>query len=165
MTKIKGKLLCDPSILSNRKRLIKSAVAALRILWSVDLTNCPFQQGLDMDLEEIKAKHRFNPDSREQKLLNWLNENKPTTKPEDMVLSHGDLCLPNILVSCRGIEGFVDFCSVGIADKWRDIVTCLGSLKNNLEENSFDEKEFFDILGLEPDQDKIKYYTLLNQLQ
>ena len=170
MTKVKGKMLCDPSILSNRRRLLKSAVAALRTLWCVDLTNCPFSQGLDLDLKEAKSKHRFKPNSRGQVLLTWLEENRPVTKAEDLVLSHGDLCLPNILVSCHGIEGLLDFGRIGVADKWRDIVVCLRSLKNNLEGcgpavyGPFDEKEFYEILGIEPDLEKIKYYTLLDQL-
>lgn len=42
MTKIRGKMLCDPKILHNRNRLLKSAAAAMKMLWTVDISDCPF---------------------------------------------------------------------------------------------------------------------------
>ncbi len=152
MSKVKGKMLCDPTILSNRRRLLKSAVAALRTLWSVDITDCP------------KA---------------WYDKN--SSNSEDLVLSHGDLCLPNIFVSCHGIEGFIDLGRVKVASKWRDIAIILKSLTDNLvgcyaqadyvqadygqadcgqaDYGSFDAQEFFDLLEMKPDVEKLKYYT------
>ena len=43
MTRLKGRMLCDPLILHNRNRLMKSCAAALRMLWSVDISDCPFK--------------------------------------------------------------------------------------------------------------------------
>lgn len=43
ISKVKGRMLCDPQILHNRNRLMKSCAAALRMLWSVDITDCPFR--------------------------------------------------------------------------------------------------------------------------
>ena len=44
MTRLKGRMLCDPQILHNRNRLLKSAAAALKMLWSVDVSDCPFRE-------------------------------------------------------------------------------------------------------------------------
>ncbi len=144
MSKIKGKLLCDPTLLSNRKRLLKSAVAALRTLWAVDITDCPKSWIEDQDINR--------------------------DKPEDLVLSHGDLCLPNILVSCHGLEGFLDLGDVKVASKWKDIATILKSLTDNLvgcyaqaDYGPFEPQEFFDLLEIEPDEEKLKYYTQLSE--
>ncbi len=45
MTRLKGRMLCDPIILHNRNRLLKSCAAALKMLWQVDLRDCPFLEG------------------------------------------------------------------------------------------------------------------------
>nr|MCR5442205.1 phosphotransferase [Sphaerochaetaceae bacterium] len=43
MTRLKGRMLCDPKILHNRSRLLKSAAAAMKMLWAVDVSDCPFR--------------------------------------------------------------------------------------------------------------------------
>ena len=45
MEKLKGRMLCDPQILHNRSRLTKTAAAALKMLWEVDISDCPFNDG------------------------------------------------------------------------------------------------------------------------
>lgn len=50
MTRLKGKALCDPAILTNRNRLLKSAAAALKMLWYTDISDCPFlEEGKGID--------------------------------------------------------------------------------------------------------------------
>lgn len=199
MSKVKGRMLCDPSILSNRRRLLKSIVAALRTLWSVDVGDCPLDSGLDRDLEiaAYNVEHglvAFSLDSScgydipsgvvsATDLLRWLQRNRPKMDDGDRVFSHGDLCLPNVLVDCKGIAGFVDLGGAGWADRWRDIAICVRSLKDNLVGcyakeyaasmglcpgdlpfGPFDEGEFFDVLGIEPNEEKLRYYTLLDKL-
>ena len=43
MSRLRGRMLCDPLILHNRNRLMKTAAAALKMLWSVDISDCPFR--------------------------------------------------------------------------------------------------------------------------
>ena len=100
MTKLKGRMLCDPIILHNRNRLLKSCAAALKMLWQVDLTDCPF-----------------------------LKSNKENP---DLVLSHGDFCLPNILVDNKGVTGFLDLGYCTVSSRQDDIDSCLESLDANL---------------------------------
>ena len=45
MEKLKGRMLCDPVILNNRNRLTNTAAAALKMLWEVDISDCPFADG------------------------------------------------------------------------------------------------------------------------
>lgn len=199
MSKVKGRMLCDPSILSNRRRLLKSVVAALRTLWSVDVSSCPLDSGLDRDLEiaaynvehglvafSLDPSYEFDIPSgvvSATDLLRWLQRNRPKMDDGDRVFSHGDLCLPNVLVDCKGIAGFVDLGGAGWADRWRDIAICVRSLKDNLVGcyakeyaasmglcpgdlpfGPFDEGEFFDVLGIAPNEEKLRYYTLLDKL-
>lgn len=44
MTRLKGRMLCDSIILHNRNRLMKTAAAALKMLWEVDISDCPFKE-------------------------------------------------------------------------------------------------------------------------
>lgn len=50
-SRIKGRPLSDPSVVRNRNRLVKSAAAALKTLWRVDISDWP-----DMEPDEEVAK-------------------------------------------------------------------------------------------------------------
>ena len=45
MERLKGRMLCDPKILHNRNRITKTAAAAIKMLRSVDISDCPFNDG------------------------------------------------------------------------------------------------------------------------
>ena len=87
------------------------------------------------------------------------------------MLSHGDYCLPNIFLQGGKISGFLDLGRAGTADKWQDIALCLRSLRQNFAgkfsgqpQPGFSDKLLFDALGLKPNWEKIRYYTLLDEL-
>ena len=107
MEKLKGRMLCDPVILNNRNRLTKTAAAALKMLWEVDITDCPFR------------------DETEDK-----TGNEETKK--ERVFCHGDLCLPNVFADNKGITGFIDLGNCHIGSREEDIDDCLWSLEANL---------------------------------
>ena len=100
-------------------------------------------------------------------LFDWLVAHRPL---EDKVLSHGDFCLPNILCNENGITGYIDLGYAGIADKWVDIEMVLWSMWANStgqfggKARHFDRKLLFEALGMEPDEDKLRYYSLLSEL-
>ncbi len=100
-------------------------------------------------------------------LFDWLVKHRPA---EELVLSHGDLCLPNIFADERGLTGFIDVGLAGVADKWVDIEKCLWSMWANTtgffggKQRPFDRRMLFDALGMQPDEDKLRYYGLLDAL-
>ncbi len=57
---------------------------------------------------------------------------------EDLVLTHGDACLPNILVLDDELSGFVDLGVAGLGDRCRDLERACWSLVYNYGEG-FDE--------------------------
>ena len=69
------------------------------------------------------------------------------------------------------ISGFIDLGDMGVGDKWRDIALCYRSLKWNAE-GAYGGKVYpgiraemlFDALGIAPDEDKVQYYILLDEL-
>ena len=101
-------------------------------------------------------------------LLEWLWENRPK---EDLALSHGDYCLPNVFGMGAEVSGYIDLGRTGIADKWCDIALCYRSLSHNYSGRyhgrsygAYDDLLLFRELGLEPDWEKIRYYILLDEL-
>ena len=121
MTKIDGKMLCSAEYLEQPKRLIKLVAQGLKKLWEIDVKACPYQTSrlnerlkiaeynvhnnlVDLSSAEPETFGKngfFNP----KELLNWLKNNRPE---EDIVLTHGDYCLPNIFVKENEISGFID---------------------------------------------------------
>ena len=58
--------------------------------------------------------------------------------------------------------GFIDLGRAGKADKWYDIAFCVREIRDFKEEKYIDE--FFALLEIEPDWDKISYFILLDEL-
>ena len=102
-------------------------------------------------------------------LYDYLDQNRPK---EDFVFSHGDFCLPNVFVTGSEITGFIDWGNGGIADRWQDVALCARSLKRNCMEYGICgeakyqvyERFLFSELGLEPCEEKMRYYVLLDEL-
>lgn len=183
MSKIMGKMSCEDEYLSNPKLLVSVLAEALRFLWSVDISACPVKNNLSTVLSaaEYRVEHGLvDVDDAEpetfgkggfkdpEELLRWLFDNRPK---EDFVLSHGDFCLPNVFINDGSFSGFVDIGRMGIADRYQDIALCCRSLHHNFSGayggkafDGYDEKMFFEALGIEPDFDKIRYYILLDEL-
>ena len=101
-------------------------------------------------------------------LLIWLVDNKAK---KELVLSHEAFCLPNIFINNDKISGFIDLGRIGIGDKWNDIALCYRSLKWNAKGRyggngypKLNPDMLFDALEIEPNYEKLEYYTLLDEL-
>ncbi|MCR5062423.1 MAG: aminoglycoside 3'-phosphotransferase [Treponema sp.] len=183
MSKVPGKMSCDDYYMSRPKELCKNLAEVLKLLWSIDSSDCPRRITLDDELAEARYRvennlvdvcdaepETYGPNGFEnpKALLEWLENNRPEREP---VLSHGDFCLPNVLIDDGKLGGLIDFGDTGVNDKWLDIALCYRSLKHNAD-GTWGQKiyqdckpEFlFEALGIEPDWDKIRYYILLDEL-
>lgn len=183
MSHVAGKMSCDLTFINDPERLIDVLCEGLKMLWSVDTSDCPRDASLDHHLAAAEYNVRnslvdldnVEPDTfgengfkDPEDLLAWLKANRPT---EDLVLSHGDYCLPNIFADGNGVCGFIDLGRAGVADRYRDIAICYRSLTSNLHGSygghppvDFDADKLFDKLGITPDWDKIRYYILMDEL-
>ena len=183
MSRCKGEYACADTMMANPRRLSESLAKAIHQIWDVDIQNCPVNQSLEQKLiaaennvinglvdvdncepDTFGAKGFKNPET----LLYWLQTNRPN---EEFVLSHGDMCLPNIFFCDNLLSGLIDLGRSGISDKWCDVAICYRSLKHNFDGvysgiklNGFQETYFFDALQLKPDWDRIRYYLLLDEL-
>ena len=178
MSRVSGKMSCDKYYLEHPKELLDILAKALKMLWNIDVSDCPRSRNIEVELSEAKYRVEnnlvdmdnvepttFGKDGFEnpRALLNWLYENKPDYEP---VLSHGDFCLPNIFIEDGRVSGFIDLGDTGIGDKWRDIALCYRSLKHNFDGSygDFDPDMLFEALEIEPDWEKLRYYILLDEL-
>ena len=184
MTRVKGDVLCATYYLEHPKELLALLASAFKMLWNVDVAGCPRTFDLDAELAEARRRVENNlvdisdtePDTFGEggrfkdpyDLLSWLEANKPSFEP---VFSHGDLCLPNILVKDGKVSGFSDLGDTGVGDKWKDIALGYRSLKHNFDGTfggkvypDFDPEMLWEVLGIEPDREKIDYFILLDEL-
>jgi kanamycin kinase len=80
------------------------------------------------------------------------------------VLLHGDACAPNTLISDEGLwTGNVDFGDLGVGDRWADLAIASMSLDWNFGEGH--QQEFFDEYGIDIDEERIRYYRALWDLE
>ncbi len=183
MSKVAGEMSCVDKYMKRPELLTMMLTDALKMLWRVDISDCPYTSNLEKKLEMAHHAVEYNlvdmdnvePDTfgengfKDQgELLDWLLTNRPT---EELVLSHGDFCLPNIFFEQDRVSGFIDLGRCGIADKWQDIALCYRSLRDNFggrysgeKYDGFYAELLFEKLGIEPDWEKIKYYILLDEL-
>ncbi len=182
MSRLEGQMACDDAWMSRPGELTELLARGMKMLWDVDVSDCPVDRSLEtklalaeenvlrgeVDLEDTQPG-TFGPGGFRdpEQLLCWLRDNRPR---EEMVLSHGDFCLPNVFLKGKNLSGFLDLGRCGVADRWCDIAICLRSLRSNFGGAyghawpGFSEERFFGALGLAPDWEKIRYYILLDEL-
>jgi aminoglycoside phosphotransferase len=82
---------------------------------------------------------------------------------EDLVFTHGDYSLPNIIINNGEISGFIDLGNCGIADRYYD----LGVVEKSIIRNCGTEyiMLFYDEYGMESvDHEKKRFYQLVEHL-
>jgi kanamycin kinase len=98
----------------------------------------------------------------------WVGRHPTTIGPRPAltqpVLVHGDACAPNTLISTTGEwTGNVDFGDLAVGDRWADLAIASLSLDWNFGEGH--QNELFDAYGIEPDEERIRYYRALWHLE
>lgn len=171
MTKVDGEMAFSEQYLKNPLKLVNLLAEGIKILHSVDISDCPFDctlkntlefvwkrvKGNEVNMDNWKENTQFNTPIE---LYDYLLANQPE---EELVFSHGDYCLPNVLFKNDNVTGFIDLGNAGISDKWEDIASCIRSLELNLKSKEY-TNSFLECLNIKPDYEKINYYSLLNEL-
>lgn len=183
MSRIPGQMSCDEGYLQQSDILVLALAEGLKLLWSMDPTGCPrryllpdmlkeaqyrVENGL-VDMDNVEPETFGNDGFRDpEALLQWLLCNQPESVP---VMAHGDYCLPNVFLKDGKLSGFIDVEDMGLGEKWRDIALCWRSLKHNFGGAyggriypDFNPDSLFDALGIQPDQEQLRYHLLLDEL-
>jgi len=144
---------------------------ALRELHAVDIATCPFRHAADDLINRASAllaagqvdEGNLDPTNLGRPLSDIFAEmlaGRPAS--EDRVLTHGDFCLPNVIVLHERLSGFIDLGSAGVGDPYRDLALVGRSLDRNHGPGWTDV--FLARYGITiPDQGKLRYYRLLDE--
>ncbi len=184
MSRINGEMLCSDRCMKDPEMLVSLLSGGLKKLQGIDISDCPCINTLDVKLKAARYNVEnnlvdmndvqpgtFGKDGFKDQfdLLEWLEKNRPA---EDLVFTHGDCGLPNVLMSNGVISGFIDLGRAGIADRWQDISICYRSLRDNfsgrynggISYKGYDSDMLFKNLGIKPNFEKLRYYILLDEL-
>ena len=153
------------------EEVVQLLATGLRAIHAISIHDCPFDMTLDREIE--RSRHNVvnglvdEADFDDVRLgrsaaevFEELISNRPAD--EDLVFTHGDYCLPNVMMDGDKVSGFVDWGRAGVADRYKDIALAVRSLEGNTGEDL--ALAFLEAYGLSnPDADKIEYYKLLDE--
>ena len=166
---LQGEDATSPNLRSDLPGLIHRLGAALRQFHSMPRAECPFSFDLDNALDHVDKRLRhgqidpardFHAEHRAlsaEAAVQWLSANRPES--EDLVVCHGDYCVPNILFRGSVLAGFVDLGEMGVADRWWDLAVATWSLTWNFGAGY--EAAFLQSYGVQMDEQRLQYYRLL----
>jgi aminoglycoside phosphotransferase len=158
------------AVTEGRLECVRALAAGLRLLHGLDVRECPF----DARVSVTMAKARDNAvagrvdesdfdDARLGRTALDLFGELEATRPahEDLVVTHGDYCLPNVILRDGTIGGFIDVGRAGVADRHQDFACAARSIAYNYGEAFV--APFFDAYGMFPDPARIEFYQLLDE--
>jgi kanamycin kinase len=152
--------------------LVQRLAGALRQFHSMPVAECPFSFRIDEALEHVVRRFRhgeidpardFHTEHSELSAdlaVKRLLATRPAA--EDVVVCHGDYCVPNILFRDSALAGFVDLGEMGVADRWWDLAVATWSLTWNFGPGY--EAMFLDAYGVKVGEQRLQYYRLLYDL-
>ncbi|AFZ68185.1 APH(3') family aminoglycoside O-phosphotransferase [Deinococcus peraridilitoris] len=170
--RLRGIDMSHPDAALHARRNTELLARALRELHALPVRDCPFDMSLRVMLAEARERvglglvdeADFDGERAGHRARDVLRE-VVRTRPdrEDLVLTHGDACLPNVIVAGEFVAGFVDVGRAGIADRHADLALAVRSLRRNYGEEF--ALLFLDTYGRAlVDEDKLQFYQLLDEL-
>ena len=156
-------------------RIVSIAADALRALHRLDVAACPFDRRLEWSIALAHARVRaglvdeedFDEEDFDEErlgrgavdLFEELRERRP--HDEDLVVTHGDACLPNLIADEGRFAGFVDCARAGVADRHQDLALAAWSIRHNLGEAWV--APFLSHYGGTIDPGRLAFYRLLDE--
>lgn len=114
-------------------------------------------QAGEIDVESFYSSVGSSPDS----VLAQLKGAVPT---DELVFTHGDYCLPNVIVEGGEVSGVIDWSLASVADVHRDFMSAELTIRRNLDEAAIDL--FYSVYGRSNvDEDRVRYFWLLDQFE
>lgn len=158
-----------------------AVVASVRALHGIAVGDCPFRRNLDEVLSRassVVAAGAVNPeflrdedrDVPPAELLARVEREADLRRRQevaDLVVCHGDLCLPNILIDPDrlSVEGFVDLGRLGVADRHADLALLLANTADSFP--GFADDAAASLAAAYParvDPERLRFYLALDPL-
>ncbi len=170
---VSGIMACEQSLHDDVPKVVRLLAEGLRMIHSIPIHDCPFDRSLSTTIalarQRVEAGLVDESDFDTERsgkhasdLYIELLQQHPET--EYLVFTHGDYCLPNILLDWQHntISGFIDLARAGIADRYHDLALAARSLAFNFDARWI--PLLFQEYGItEPDEHKIRFYKLLDE--
>lgn len=151
--------------------IVSSYARALKLLHSQKPDNKAIVCDLDKRISEAERNVKnnlvdpshFQSENQQYEpyeLFLQLKRSKPSSA--ELVFTHGDYCLDNLIYNEGKLSGFVDLGNGGVADKYQDLALAVRSILDNF---TLDHVElFYREYGLQNiDKSKLEFYTLLDE--
>lgn len=144
---------------------------ALRDLHALPVAACPFDHRLALRLPAVGARvaaGQIDADDFDDERLGQSAEQVYAellvTLPadEDLVVTHGDACLPNLIAVDGRFSGFIDCGRLGVADRWQDLALAARSLVHNYGDTRW-VAPLLARYGTRADEDRLAFYRLLDE--
>lgn len=170
LSEISGVPAIDDSLKNDIPRVIEQLVEGLKMIHGLPIENCPFDTQLTYKIERARERmlkglveEEDFDEERQGRTAEDVFREMIAAEPadKDLVFTHGDYCVPNVILKNRKLSGFVDWAEAGIADRYQDLALLSRSVRYNFGEQY--EKSVFEIYQLEPDWKKIHFYRLLDE--
>jgi aminoglycoside 3'-phosphotransferase-2 len=158
-------------LVSTPEALCNVLATGLRALHALNPATCPFDHRLDVRLADgtanVAASRVDETDfdaSRHgwtaRQVLDWLLAHRPAS--EDLVVTHGDASLPNIMADHGTFTGIIDCGRLGVADRWQDLAIACRSIIYNCGQQHV--APFLATYGATWDEERYRYYCTLDEL-
>ncbi|HEV7705620.1 MAG TPA: APH(3') family aminoglycoside O-phosphotransferase [Gemmatimonadaceae bacterium] len=156
--------------------VIRAIGGELARLHRASVASCPFDQRLGVQIGAARRRidrglvredefDEIRLGRGVEELFSELIASTPAS--EDVVLTHGDFCLPNIILrrahdGSVEVAGLVDCGRAGRADRYQDLALAIRSIGGNFGEEWI--APFLNAYGLPAlDEEKLRFYTLLDE--
>jgi len=169
MTAVPGRDLANANDLSP-PQIVGIMAMALRSLHEVSIAECPFDHRLGERIAAAQNRVSLGlvdeadfDDERQGRIASDVLAELLSTLPEtcDLVVTHGDACLPNFMAAGSNFTGFIDCGRLGVSDRYQDLALSARSIASNLGQMWVEP--FFREYGVEPDHQRIAFYCLLDE--
>lgn len=151
--------------------LCSALATGLRALHGLDPASCPFDRRLNAQLADGAARvaaglvDESDFDAARQgwtaeAVLDWLLAHRPAGG--DLVVTHGDASLPNILTHDGVFSGMIDVGRLGVADRWQDLAIACRSIIFNCGQEHV--APFLSAYGAAWNEERYRFYCTLDEL-